>query len=54
MLRTQGFTAPLLAVTARSDGEAEAQAYAAGFATFLRKPVSGEQLADALRLILRR
>ena len=54
MLRTQGFTAPLLAVTARSDGEAEAQAYAAGFAAFLRKPVSGEQLADALRLILRR
>ena len=48
MLRAQGFRAPLLAVTARSDPNAEAQAHAAGFDVFLRKPVSGEQLAAAL------
>lgn len=48
MLRAQGFRAPLLAVTARSDPNAEAQAHAAGFDAFLRKPVSGEQLAAAL------
>ena len=47
-LRAQGFTAPLLAVTARSDAQAEAQALAAGFDGFLRKPVSGDVLADAI------
>ena len=47
-LRAQGFTAPLLAVTARSDAQAETQAVAAGFDGFLRKPVSGEVLADAI------
>lgn len=54
MLRAQGFAAPLLAVTARSDGDAEVQARAAGFDDFLRKPVSGAQLADALADALRR
>ena len=48
MLRAQGFAAPLLAVTARSDGGAEAQARAAGFDGFLRKPVTGALLAQAL------
>ena len=48
MLRAQGFVAPLLAVTARSDAEAEMQARAAGFDDFLRKPVTGAQLAAAL------
>ena len=47
-LRAQGFTAPLLAVTARSDAQAETQALAAGFDGFLRKPVSGESLAEAI------
>ena len=51
MLRAQGFTAPLLAVTARSDGEAELQARAAGFDAFLRKPVTGAQLAEALAVV---
>ena len=51
-LRAQGYTAPLLAVTARSDAEAEAQALAAGFNGFLRKPVSGAMLAQALRRLL--
>lgn len=48
MLRAQGHGFPLLAVTARSDGDAEAQAKAAGFDGFLRKPVSGAMLAQAL------
>ena len=48
MLRAQGFVAPLLAVTARSDADAETQARAAGFDDFLRKPVIGAQLAEAL------
>jgi CheY-like chemotaxis protein len=51
-LRGRGFAAPLLAVTARSDGEAETQARAAGFDGFLRKPVSGEMLAQALSALM--
>ena len=54
MLRAQGFAAPLLAVTARSDADAEAQARAAGCDDFLRKPVSGAQLAEALDAAMRR
>ena len=48
MLRAQGHAFPLLAVTARSDVEAEAQVKAAGFDGFLRKPVTGAMLAQAL------
>lgn len=51
-LRSRGFAAPLLAVTARSDGDAEAQARAAGFDGFLRKPVTGEMLAQALEALM--
>ena len=51
-LRRQGFTAPLLAVTARSDGEVEPQTRAAGFNAFLRKPVTGEQLGLLLRRLV--
>jgi signal transduction histidine kinase/ActR/RegA family two-component response regulator/streptogramin lyase len=47
-LRAQGFSAALLAVTARADGEAEALAASAGFDGFLRKPVTGEMLAEAI------
>ena len=48
MLRAQGHAFPLLAVTARSDGDAETEAQAAGFDGFLRKPVTGAMLAHAL------
>ena len=48
-LRAQGFTAPLLAVTARADAEAETLAQDAGFEGFLRKPVTGNLLAEAIR-----
>jgi CheY-like chemotaxis protein len=49
-LRLGGFTAPLLAITARADAEAEPQARAAGFDGFLRKPVTGDMLAEAVQL----
>ena len=51
-LRAQAFTAPLLAVTARADAEAETLARAAGFDGFLRKPVTGEMLAEAIAGVL--
>ena len=53
MLRAQGHTLPLMAVTARSDGEAEAQAREAGFDGFLRKPVTGAMLAEAIDALRR-
>ena len=51
-LRAQAFTAPLLAVTARADADAETLARAAGFDGFLRKPVTGEMLAEAIAGLL--
>ena len=51
-LRAQGMTLPLLAVTARADAQAEAFARAAGFDGFLRKPVTGDMLAEAIASIL--
>ena len=47
-LRSLGFTFPLIAVTARSDADAEQQTQAAGFDGFLRKPVTGQMLVDAI------
>ncbi|KAF1719295.1 hypothetical protein CSC75_15710 [Pseudoxanthomonas wuyuanensis] len=51
-LRQGGFAAPLLAITARADAEAEPQAQAAGFDGFLRKPVTGDMLAEAIERLL--
>lgn len=48
-LRLGGFRAPLIAITARADGEAEPSARAAGFDDFLRKPVTGDMLADTIQ-----
>jgi CheY-like chemotaxis protein len=53
-LHRQGFPAPLIAVTARADAEAEPLARAAGFDGFLRKPVTGEMLAEAIVTALSR
>ncbi len=39
---------PIIAITARSGGDEERQAREAGMDGFLRKPISGEQLAQAL------
>jgi len=47
-LRARGFAKPLVAVTARADGDAEPAAMAAGFDGFLRKPVTGALLASAI------
>ncbi len=51
-LRRGGFNAPLLAVTARVDAEAEPLARAAGFGGFLRKPVTGDMLAAAVASVM--
>jgi CheY-like chemotaxis protein len=47
-LRAQGFERPMIAITARADAEAEPEAMAAGFDAFLRKPLTGELLAEAI------
>ncbi len=51
-LRTMGYEMPLIAVTARSDGEAEPQARKAGFDHFLRKPVTAQMLLEAIAGVL--
>ena len=51
-LRAQGFDAPLLAVTARADADAESLARAAGFEGFLRKPLTGGMLVEAIDALL--
>jgi CheY-like chemotaxis protein len=51
-LRAQGFDAPLLAVTARADADAEPLARAAGFEGFLRKPLTGDMLAESIDALL--
>lgn len=53
-MRAGGFAAPLVAVTARADAEAEPLACAAGFDGFLRKPVTGAMLAEAIEALLPR
>lgn len=47
-LRAQGFDRPLLAVTARADSDAEPLARDAGFDGFLRKPLTGAMLREAI------
>jgi CheY-like chemotaxis protein len=49
LIRSHGHDLPLVALTARADPDAEPQARAAGMVAFLRKPVSGEQLAAVVR-----
>lgn len=47
-LRAQGWIVPMIAITARADSGAESDAKDAGFDAFLRKPLTGDALADAL------
>lgn len=47
-LRIQGFTGPLVAITARADADAEPEALTAGFDRFLRKPMTRKMLSDLL------
>ena len=51
-LRAQGFTQPLIAVTARADADAEPLARAAGFDAFLRKPLTGAMLTQGIKEVL--
>lgn len=51
LIRAQGHRFPLIAITARSDAEAEAQSYAAGMDGFVRKPLTGEMLAEAIEAV---
>ncbi|AZR24796.1 hybrid sensor histidine kinase/response regulator [Xanthomonas vasicola] len=53
-LRVFGYEMPLIAVTARSDEAAEPNALEAGFNSFLRKPLTGDMLADTIAEALRR
>ena len=52
LIRARNIAIPLLAVTSRADADAEPDARAAGMDGFLRKPVTGEMLADALDALL--
>ena len=52
MLREQGYARPIIAVTARADAEAEPLARDAGFNGFLRKPLTGAMLAEAIEAAL--
>ncbi|QBH05807.1 ATP-binding protein [Xanthomonas oryzae] len=52
-LRAFGYEMPLIAVTARSDEVAEPNAQDAGFDSFLRKPLTGDMLADTIAEALR-
>jgi len=48
LIRSRGYRLPLLAITARADAEAEPAARAAGMDDFLRKPLTGQHLHDAM------
>ena len=51
MIRRNGWTLPLIAVTARADAASEHRARAAGMDGYLRKPVTGAMLAETLGVI---
>ncbi|PPT93093.1 hybrid sensor histidine kinase/response regulator [Xanthomonas theicola] len=53
-LRVFGYEMPLIAVTARADADAESHARAAGFDDFLRKPVTGDMLVEAIEAAMKR
>jgi len=52
-LRNQGYEMPMIAVTARTDPGIEQQVQEAGFSGFLRKPVTGDLLVEAIARALR-
>jgi signal transduction histidine kinase/CheY-like chemotaxis protein len=52
LLRSLGHRLPLLALTARSDPQAEPMALAAGMDGLLRKPIEGARLAHAIERLL--
>lgn len=48
LIRSRGYRLPLIAITARADAQAEPAARAAGMNDFLRKPLTGQHLLDAM------
>jgi len=46
--RQQGLATPIVALTARTQADAEQHCLEAGMNGFLRKPVTGRQLRDAI------
>ena len=54
LIRARGIALPLLAITARADANAEPESRDAGMDGFLRKPVTGEMLAEALEQLVGR
>ncbi|PKM40867.1 MAG: hypothetical protein CVV05_20640 [Gammaproteobacteria bacterium HGW-Gammaproteobacteria-1] len=48
LIRSRGYRLPLIAITARADAEAEPAARDAGMNDFLRKPLAGQHLLDAM------
>jgi signal transduction histidine kinase len=50
--RKQGMITPVLALTARTQSDIEQQCLAAGMHAFMRKPVCGRQLQEALMALL--
>lgn len=48
--RSQGLQAPIIALTARTQADVEALCLDAGMSAFLRKPVSGRQLQQAVAM----
>lgn len=53
-LRDLGYDFPLIAITARSDTHAETTARVSGFDGFLRKPLTGDLLVEAIADVRRR
>ena len=53
LIRARDIALPLLAITARADANAEPDAHAAGMNGFLRKPLTGDMLNDALDSLLK-
>ena len=51
LIRSQGHRLPLVALTARADVQAEAQARLAGMTAFLRKPVLGRMLQETIESV---
>ena len=51
LIRARDIDIPLLAITARADADAEPDTRMAGMHGFLRKPVTGEMLRDAIEAI---
>jgi CheY-like chemotaxis protein len=49
LIHSQGFSIPLVAITARADAQAESDALSAGMNGFIRKPVDTKKLRELLQ-----